>query len=135
MNVKEKFLRYVQVETTSEDACENCPSSEGQMTLAKMLVAELQAMGVANAHVDEHGYVYGCLQGNAEGRPVIGLIAHMDTVDCVPALPMKARIVKDYDGEAVQLDNGDWLDPKLFPELKSAKGKDAYILVSEWLIR
>ena len=66
MTVKEKFLRYVQVETTSEETCESCPSSAGQMTLAKMLVDELQAMGIANARVDEHGYVYATIPAKGD---------------------------------------------------------------------
>ena len=66
MTVKEKFLRYVQVETTSEESCETCPSSPNQLVLANMLVAELRAMGIANARVDEHGYVYATIPAKGD---------------------------------------------------------------------
>ena len=60
-------------------------------------------------------------------RPVIGLIAHMDTVDCVPSAPVKPRIIKNYDGGAVVLENGELLDPVIFPDIRSAKGKDLIV--------
>ena len=84
-------------------------------------------MGISNARMDENGYVYGEIPANAEGFPTIGLIAHMDTVDCVPALPMHARIVENYDGGAVQLEGGDVLDPADYPELKNRAGKDLIV--------
>ena len=76
MTVKEKFLRYVQVETTSEATCETCPSSPNQLVLANMLVAELQAMGVTSARVDEHGYVYATIPARPRGRARLRLRHH-----------------------------------------------------------
>ena len=75
-SVKERFLRYVQVETTSCEANECCPSTPGQRVLGEMLVSEMKEMGVQGAFMDEHGYVYGSIPAKgAAGAPVIGLIA------------------------------------------------------------
>ena len=117
MTVKEKFLRYVQVETTSEAECENCPSSEGQMTLAKMLVDELQAMGIANARVDAHGYVYATIPAKGDHSTKVGLIAHMDTSDGVRGTT-KPVCIPNYDGKAITLKNGVVIDGfKFLPDL------------------
>ena len=78
MSVKERFLRYVQVETTSCEANECCPSTPGQKVLGAMLAQELQDLGVQDARMDSHGYVYGVIPAKGrEGAPSIGLIAHI----------------------------------------------------------
>ena len=127
MRAYERLLNYVQFDTASNEASETCPSTPGQLELGRSLVEEMRLMGVSNARMDENGYVYGEIPANAEGYPTIGLIAHMDTVDCVPALPMHARIVENYDGGAVQLEGGDVLDPADYPELKLRAGKDLIV--------
>ena len=109
MTVKEKFLRYVQVETTSEATCETCPSSPNQLVLANMLVDELKAMGVANARVDEHGYVYATIPAKGDHPAKVGLIAHMDTSDGVRGAT-KPVCIPDYDGKPVTLMNGVVID-------------------------
>lgn len=127
MRAYERFMKYIQYDTTSDERSETCPSTAKQLVLAKELVEEMKALGLQDVRMDEHGYVYGCVPANEEGRPVIGLIAHMDTADDVPALPMNPRIIENYDGGAVVLENGMVLDPKLFPETESAKGKDLIV--------
>ena len=127
MRAYERLLNYVQFDTASNEASETCPSTPGQLELGRSLVEEMRLMGISNARMDENGYVYGEIPANAEGFPTIGLIAHMDTVDCVPALPMHARIVENYDGGAVQLEGGDVLDPADYPELKNRAGKDLIV--------
>nr|MBR4281024.1 peptidase T [Clostridia bacterium] len=118
MTVKEKFLRYVQVETTSEAECEACPSSPNQMVLAKMLVDELHAMGVANARVCEHGYVYATIPAKGNHPAKVGLIAHMDTSDGVRGAT-RPVCIPDYDGKAITLKNGVVIDGfKFLPALK-----------------
>ena len=105
-NVKERFLRYVQVETTSCEANECCPSTPGQKALGKMLAGELKAMGVQDAFMDEHGYVYGSIPAKgAAGAPAIGLIAHMDTSDAVPGATVP-RVIPCYDGGVIRLKSG-----------------------------
>ena len=127
MRAYERLLNYVQFDTASNEASETCPSTPGQLELGRSLVEEMRLMGVSNARMDENGYVYGEIPANAEGYPTIGLIAHMDTVDCVPALPMRARIVENYDGGPVLLEGGDVLDPADYPELKTRAGKDLIV--------
>lgn len=127
MRAYERLLKYAQFDTASNENNPNCPSSEGQRILGAELVKEMLALGIADAHMDEFGYVYGSIEANAEGYPSIGLIAHMDTVDCVPVLPMNARIIENYDGEAVTLACGDKLDPTDFPELKTHIGQDLIV--------
>lgn len=102
MTVIERFMRYIALDTTSDESCPDCPSSPREWPLANLLADEMRALGMEDVHVDEHAYVYGFLPANAPG-PAIGLIAHMDTVDAVPASPMNARRVH-YTGGAIALD-------------------------------
>ena len=127
MRAYERLLNYIQFDTASNEESQSCPSTPGQLELGRSLVEEMRLMGISNARMDENGYVYGEIPANAQGYPTIGLIAHMDTVDCVPALPMRARIVENYDGDAVQLEGGDVLDPADYPELKNRAGKDLIV--------
>ena len=123
MRAYERFLNYVQYDTASDENSPTCPSTAKQLALAEALAKELRAMGVENARVDAHGYVYGSIPANADDRPAIGLIAHMDVVDCVPSAPVKPAIIDHYDGGPVKLACGDLLDPAVFPEIAGAKGK------------
>ena len=134
MRAYERFLRYIQFDTASSEASETCPSTPGQLVLGRALVKEMLEMGISDARMDEYGYVYGSIPATAPARPAIGLIAHMDTVDCVPVLPMNARIVENYDGGAVRLAGGDLLDPEDFPELKLRTGKDLIVTDGKTLL-
>ena len=118
MRAYERFMRYIQFDTASDDMSPSCPSTQKQLVLGRALVEEMLQMGISDARIDENGYVYGSIPATAEGFPDIGLIAHMDTVDDVPAAPMNARIVENYDGGDVQLSGGDILSPRDYPELK-----------------
>lgn len=91
-SVSERFLRYVSFETKSDENVESCPSTAGQRVLGKALVEEMLAMGIADAHMDEHGYVYGTVPGDP-ARPVVGLIAHMDTSPSYSGENIKAKTV------------------------------------------
>ena len=123
MRAYERFLRYVQYDTASDANSPTCPSTRKQLALAEALAEELKGLGVADARVDEYGYVYGSIPANAGGLPAIGLIAHMDVVDCVPSAPVKPAIIENYDGGPVTLENGLVLDPAAFPQVAGAKGK------------
>ena len=123
MRAYERFLNYIQYDTASDPKSPTCPSTEKQLALGRALADEMRAMGIADARLDEHGYVYGSIPANAEGLPAIGLIAHMDVVDCVPSAPMNASIVENYDGEPLTLKNGLVLDPAVFPAVADTKGK------------
>ena len=124
-SVKERFLRYVQVETTSCEDNESCPSTPGQKVLGKMLVSEMQALGMQDAFMDEHGYVYGFIpaKGTAD-RPAIGLIAHMDTSGAVPGAT-KPQVIPAYDGGVIRLKNG--VEISGFSFLPDLKGQELIV--------
>lgn len=120
-----RLLRYVRIPTRSAEGMEGCPSTEGQWNLARLLVEELKALGVADAMVDEHCYVYGHLDATEglEDKPALGFIAHLDTAD-YPAEPVRPQVIRDYDGEAVKLgESGNILSPEQFPHLTELKGR------------
>ena len=128
MTVKERFLNYVQIETTSDESCEMCPSSQGQWTLARLLVEEMQAMGIADARVDEHCYVYGTIPAKGDHPARVGLIAHMDTSDGVKG-PTHPQVIPDYDGGPITLKNGIVIDG--FDFLPSLKGQELIVTDGE----
>lgn len=123
MSVTERFLKYVSFDTKSDDSSETCPSTAKQKLLGAYLVEEMLAMGIADAYMDENGYVYGTVKG-AENAPVIGLIAHMDTAPDCSGENIKARIV-EYTGEDVLLneEKGIYLSAADYPALKHHLGK------------
>ena len=100
MTVSERFLRYVSFDTRSDEESETCPSTAKQKLLGAALVEEMLGMGIADAHMDENGYVYGTLPGDPS-LPTIGLIAHMDTSPDAPGNDIKARIVEYTGGDIV----------------------------------
>lgn len=105
MNVTERFLKYVSFHTTSDQASTTTPSTDNQKVLAAELVKEMKEMGIADAQMDQYGYVYGTIEATkgCEDKPYIGLISHMDTSDAISGKDVKARIVKNYDGKDIVL--------------------------------
>ena len=134
MRAYERLLRYAQFDTASCESSDSCPSTPGQLVLARALRDEMLEMGLSNVRLDEHGYLYAEISANAEGFPAIGLIAHMDTVDCVPVVPMNARIVENYDGGDVLLAGGETLSPRDYPELAARAGKDLIVTDGKTLL-
>ena len=121
--VVERFLKYVSFDTQSDEFSETCPSSDKQKILGAALVEEMKAMGIEDARMDEHGYVYGTVPGDPS-LPTIGLIAHMDTAPAASGANVKARIV-EYDGTDILLgeESGLYLSEKQFPGLQKHRGK------------
>jgi tripeptide aminopeptidase len=102
--VTERFLRYVLIDTQSDPASPTCPSTEKQKNLGRMLAAELQAMGIADAHLDEHGYVYATIPATTDKRvPAICFCSHMDTSPDCSGANVKPQIVKNYQGGDIVL--------------------------------
>ena len=99
-SVSERFLRYVAFDTQSDEFSETCPSTDKQKLLGAALVEEMRAMGIQDAHMDEHGYVYGTVPGDPS-LPTIGLIAHMDTSPDASGSNIKARVVEYNGGDIV----------------------------------
>ncbi len=127
----ERLIEYSRFPSASDEACENCPSSKEQLEFSAHLVAELKAVGVADAHIDEHGYVYGSIPASdgCEGEPAIGLIAHVDVVRDVEYRNVKAHVIKNYDGEDVVLnsDAGIVMSPCDYPSLNNYIGDDLVV--------
>ena len=125
MKASERFLKYVKVHTTSDPASSCAPSSAIQLNLAHMLVDEMTALGIQNAHVDEFGVVYGWLPATEgmEDMPPLGFIAHMDTSPDYSGENVKPQIIENYDGGDVVLKGtGDVLTVESFPTLTALKG-------------
>ena len=126
MTVIDRFLKLVSYPTTSDENSETCPSTPRQLALAEGLVRQMQEMGIADAHVDADGYVYGTIPANCEKDiPVYGLIAHMDTAPDAPGENIRARVTEAYDGGDVVLNEEKHivLSPEEYPQLKNAVGK------------
>ena len=121
MTVSERFLRYVQFDTQSDEDSELCPSTPKQKKLGEFLVREMQDMGISDAHMDADGYVYGTVPGDPN-RPTIGLIAHMDTSPDASGEQIKARIV-EYHGGDILLSDGIVMEESLYPSLTRNRGK------------
>jgi tripeptide aminopeptidase len=102
--VTERFLRYVAIDTQSDPASATCPSTEKQKNLGRLLAAELQAMGIRDAHLDEYGYVYATIPANTDKRvPVICFCSHMDTSPDCTGKNVKPQIVRNYRGGDIVL--------------------------------
>ena len=123
MTVSERLLKYVSFDTQSDESSETCPSTDKQKRLGAELVEEMLAMGIVDAQMDADGYVYGTVPG-AQGSPVIGLIAHMDTSPDCSGKDVKPRTVL-YEGSDIVLNEarGIVLSDRDFPKLKRSVGK------------
>jgi tripeptide aminopeptidase len=102
--VTERFLRYVVIDTQSDPASPTCPSTEKQKDLGRLLASELQAMGIRDAHLDQHGYVYATIPANTDRHvPVICFCSHMDTSPDCSGKDVKPQIVRNYRGGDIVL--------------------------------
>lgn len=125
--VVDRFLKYVKIDTQSDDEAPQFPTTQNQLDLSRVLVDELQELGLTDAHLDEHGYVYATLPSNTtKDVPVIGFIAHVDTSPAISGKDVKPVIHKNYNGEDIVLpgDTSKVIDVASNPELKEMKGYD-----------
>ena len=122
-SVCERFLRYVSLDTQSDEFSETCPSTGKQRVLGKMLVEEMLAMGIGDARMDENGYVYGTVPGDPS-LPTIGLIAHMDTAPDMSGADVKAKVIA-YDGGDILLNEEKdiWMREADYSSLRRNRGK------------
>ena len=117
--ILDRFLRYVSIDTQSNEESESQPSTEKQWNLLRMLRNELEAMGV-EATLDEFGYVMGSIPSNIDKKvPAVGFIAHVDTAPDASGANVKPQIVEKYDGGEIALAGvpGLALKPSEFPEM------------------
>ena len=122
-SVTERFLRYIKFDTVSDEFSETCPSTEKQLALGKVLVEEMLAIGIRDAHMDANGYIYGTVPGDPD-LPTVGLIAHMDTSPSCSGANIKAQII-EYQGGDILLnkEQGIAMRADEFESLKNHVGK------------
>ena len=127
--VVQRFLKYVTFDTTANPNNSNCPSSEGQKVFANYLVEELKSLGLEDAHVDENSYVMATLRGNTEGVETIGFISHLDTAPDVTGKNVKPKIIKNYDGKDIVLNEelNIITSSNDYPDLKKFIGEDLIV--------
>ncbi len=125
--VTERFLRYVQIDTQSDPENPSFPSTEKQKNLSRLLVEELQQIGLKDAHIDEHGYVYATIASNTDKKvPVICLCSHVDTAPDCSGTDVKPIVHHHYSGNAIVLpdDETQIITAEKYPYLKNFIGKD-----------
>ena len=129
MNITERFLKYVSFCTTSDEETNMTPSTPGQMEFAKYLAAELKEIGMQEVTLDDNGYVMATLPANVEGKPTIGFIAHMDTAPDASGKNVKARIVSNYNGKDIVLNEEKNIifEVAKYPEILDYKGQDIIV--------
>ena len=121
----ERFIRYAKIDTQSDDTTGTTPSTEKQKNLSRLLVNELKELGLDDAYMDEYGIVYAHLKG--EGEEKIGFNAHIDTALEVSGENVNPRIVKNYKGEYIVLNDKYILSPKQFPSLNKHVSHDLVV--------
>ena len=129
MTLTERFLKYVSFCTTSDEETNMTPSTPGQMEFAKHLASELQDIGMQEVTLDKNGYVMATLPANTEGKPTIGFIAHMDTAPDASGKHVKARIVENYDGQNIVLNEEKNIifEVAKYPEILDYTGQDIIV--------
>ena len=126
MKAYERLINYAKVWTTSVEDAECIPSSDRELVLARQLVKELKDLGIKDAWMDEHGYVYGSLAATPgkEDVPALAFISHMDTAPDASGENVKPQLIQDYNGEDIELgSSGKYLTLADFPHLASLKGR------------
>lgn len=130
MNITERFLKYVSFHTTSNDNTNLTPSTPGQLNFATYLVEELTTIGLTNITLDNNGYVMATLPANTDKEiPTIGFISHLDTSPDMSGKNIKPRIVEDYDGNDILLNEEQVivLETSKYPEIVQYKGQDIIV--------
>lgn len=131
MKNHERFLKYVSFDTESDAHSQTVPTTEKQKALGQYLVDEMKSMGIADAFMDDKGYVYGTVPAakGCENAPVLGLIAHMDTVSAAPGANIKARIEEKYSGGDILLnaEKNIYMKTSDYPSMKKYIGQDLIV--------
>jgi len=121
----DRFLRYVQIDTQSDDTVtDRFPSTEKQLKLSNLLVEELKELGLKDVSIDEYGYVMATVPRNIDKKvPVIGFLAHVDTSPDMSGKDVKPRFVENYTGGDIKLNHEISISVNDFPEIKAYKGQ------------
>ncbi|MBR5886476.1 MAG: peptidase T [Alistipes sp.] len=120
MELKERFLKYVAINTRSDENSETFPSTAVQWNLLNALVEEMKLLGLEDVTIDKYGYAMGTIPATKgkENAPVIGFLAHVDTAPDMSGENVRPRIIESYDGEDIVLNNALTMKVAEFPELK-----------------
>lgn len=130
MTLVDRFIEYVKFDTQSDELTNMTPSTPGQMIFAQFLEAELKKMGLEDITLDDNGYLMATLPANIDKDvPTVGFIAHLDTSPDMSGRHVNPRIVKNYDGKSIVLNEkeGVVLSPDEFPELLNYLGQDLIV--------
>ena len=128
MDLVERFINYTKFDTQSSEDSDSVPSTSKQLEFAKYLKKELEDEGLSDVEMDDMGYIYATLKGNTKKEtPTIGFISHMDTSPDASGKDVKARIIRNYDGNDIELSPGIISSVSKFPELKAHKGEDIIV--------
>ena len=124
MELQERFLKYVAFDTQSDENSITFPSTDKQLVLLNALKEEMEAMGMTEVSIDEHGYVMGTIEASAgyEECPVIGFLSHVDTSPDMSGAAIKPQIIRGYNGEDIALNEEVTMKVSDFPELKFFEG-------------
>ena len=122
MKLTEKLLDYVKIETTSSETSQTFPTTVCQFDLARHLLSELKKMGVEESLLDDHGYVYGYLDGDPSYK-TLGFIGHMDTSPQASGKDVRPRLIENYDGRDIVLNENVITSVERFPNLLDYVGK------------
>lgn len=136
MNITDRFLKYVSFCTTSDEETNMTPSTPGQMEFARYLRDELQQIGMQDISLDDNGYLMATLPATMDGKPTIGFIAHMDTSPDASGKHVQPRIVKNYNGEDILLNEEEVivLETSKYPEILRYKGQDIIVTNGKTLL-
>jgi len=130
MEVTDRFLEYIKFDTQSDEETNLTPSTPGQMTFARHLKTIVEGMGLEDVSLDDNGYLMATLPANTDRKiPTVGFIAHMDTAPDMSGRHVNARIIKNYDGKTIVLNEelDILLEPEEFPELLNYIGQDLIV--------
>lgn len=126
----ERFLKYVKIDTQSDESSKTCPSTEKQFDLANIIIEDLKEIGMSDISLDENGYIMATLPSNTDREvDTIGFIAHLDTAPDYSGKDVNPRLVRDYDGKDIVLNEGENIVMSTvdFPELKNYVGQDIIV--------
>ena len=128
MKIEDRFINYTKFDTQSAEDSDTVPSTSKQLIFAKYLKEELEKEGLEDVEMDDMGYIYATLPANTKKKvPTIGFISHYDTALDASGANIKARIIRGYDGEEIELSPGVISSPEKFPELLEHKGEDIIV--------
>jgi len=123
MTVKDLFLDFVSYDTASDDTTGATPSTPKQKILGQHLVEVMKSIGITDAFMDDFGYVYGSIPATTKSNKTVGYIAHMDTYGGISGKNVKPRVIENYDGGIIELNETYSMEPDSFPHLAAQNGK------------